>query len=85
MPNKDRGLHVLRQRKGETQEQTASALGMNYKTYNHYENQRRKPRDLDTLVAMADHFDVSVEELIWHLGARSGESGHSSSHATSTA
>jgi len=53
---------------GKSQVQVAKDLRMNYKTYNHFERKRRRPRDLETLVQLADYFGVSVEEIIWHLG-----------------
>lgn len=53
----------LRKKKGETQEQTASNLGLTRSAYSQYELGTRKP-DPDTLVKIANYFDKSTDYLL---------------------
>ena len=56
-------LKELRKKMGQKQEQVASKLGLNVRTYQNYELRRREP-DLNTLVQLADFFNVSLDELL---------------------
>ncbi len=59
-------LKVLRKRKKVTQQNVADYLGINLRTYQYYEGKDDKAHrpDLETLVALADFFEVSVDYLI---------------------
>lgn len=83
-----RGLKFLREKRGDNQRETAQALNLNYKRYNHFELGRRRPADYNIVLRMAEHFNVSVEEMMWHLGyedEHETEDIRSSSRAASTA
>nr|WP_122013398.1 helix-turn-helix transcriptional regulator [Maliibacterium massiliense] len=56
-------LKALRTQRGETQAQTAQAIGISRTTYANYERNYREP-DFDTLVKLAYHFDVSSDYLL---------------------
>ena len=53
----------IRTRKGLTQSEVASALGVSSVVYSRYENGKRQP-SIDTLVQMADIFGVTVDYLL---------------------
>ena len=55
-----------------TQQNTADYLGINLRTYQYYEGKDDKSHrpDLETLVALADLFEVSVDYLIGRTDAR---------------
>ena len=53
----------IRIRKGLTQSEVASALGVSSVVYSRYENGKRQP-SIDTLVQMADIFGVTVDYLL---------------------
>ena len=55
-------LKELRLEKGETQEQTAKALGVSAICYLHYEKNQREP-SFDLLVKIAQHFNISLDYL----------------------
>lgn len=55
-------LKEVRLEKGETQEQTAKALGITSVCYLHYEKSQREP-SFDLLVKIARHFCVSLDYL----------------------
>ncbi len=55
-------MKELRQEKGETQEQTASALGVSAVCYLHYEKNQREP-SFDLLIKIARYFNVSLDYL----------------------
>ena len=57
-------LKTLRDMKGETQEQTASACGIGRNAYASYEAGSRVPRD-PVKVVIANHFDVTITELFF--------------------
>ncbi len=56
-------LKELRNKMGKKQEEVASKLGLNARTYQNYELGRRQP-DLETLIQLADFFNVSLDELL---------------------
>ena len=53
----------LREKRGWTQEELASTVGITRAALSHYEKNRRKP-DFETLTLLADRFDVSIDYLI---------------------
>lgn len=53
----------IRLRKGLTQSEVASALGVSSVVYSRYENGKRQP-SIDTLIQMADIFGVTVDYLL---------------------
>ncbi len=53
----------IRLRKGLTQSEVASALGVSSVVYSRYENGKRQP-SIDILVQMADIFGVTVDSLL---------------------
>ena len=53
----------LRQERGETQQEVANLLGISRGAYANIENGKRKP-DFETIFALADHFEVSVDYLL---------------------
>ena len=55
-------LRKGRTQRNMTQQDVANHLGINIRTYQYYEGGREP--DLETLVAIADLFDVSLDELV---------------------
>ena len=55
-------MKELRCERGETQTQVAEAIGITLRQYQRYEAGTQKP-GLDYLIALADHFDVSLDYL----------------------
>ncbi len=58
-------LKELRKTYKITQLETANALNIPLRTYNAYENGEYQP-NIETLIKIADYFDVSVDYLIGH-------------------
>lgn len=56
-------LSFLRKKKGLTQAEVATALGLKRNTFSNYETTHSEP-DLDTLEKIASFFDISMDELI---------------------
>lgn len=56
-------LKFLRESKKMTQQRLAIELNMNQNTLSRYENLKRQA-DYDTLILIADYFDVSVDYLL---------------------
>jgi len=56
-------LKEFRSLMGYTPSEMASYLGMTERGYRYYESGQRKPT-LDTLVFIADYFNVSLDELV---------------------
>lgn len=56
-------LRMLRENKGYNQEKIANLCGLSTSTIGMYEQGRRQP-DNDTLVKLADIFDVSIDYLL---------------------
>ena len=55
-------LKELRKAMGLTQEGLASTLGLSRVNYTRYETNKARP-DFETLVLIADFFDISLDEL----------------------
>lgn len=56
-------LQKARKQKGLTQKEVAAYLQMTERSYQHYEGNRRRP-DYETLVTLADLFDVTTDYLL---------------------
>ena len=56
-------LRELRKEQGETQKQVAAAIGIGERPYQYLESGEHRP-SLDTLIALADHFGVSLERRL---------------------
>lgn len=56
-------IKELRKRIGLKQDEVATKLGLNVRTYQNYELGRRQP-DLKTVIQIADFFNVSLDELL---------------------
>jgi repressor LexA len=56
-------LLSLRKKKGITQKELASYLGISRQAYANYEAQTREP-PIETLIQLADFFEISVDELL---------------------
>ena len=56
-------LLQLRKSRGLKQTEIASKIGIHWRTYQTYEHGEREP-SLSTLVALADFYDMSIDELI---------------------
>lgn len=59
-------LKEIRNKKKETQKETANAIGINRSLYSHYENGIRIPR-VDIAKKIAAHFGVKVEQIIFKI------------------
>lgn len=55
-------LKALRKERGETQKQVAAAIGIRERPYQYLESGEHQP-SLDTFIALADHFGVSLDYL----------------------
>ena len=56
-------LRYLRESKGLTQKDIANGIDIGLHTYQRYEYGEREPQ-LSTLVALADFYDLSLDELV---------------------
>lgn len=56
-------LIQLKNERGLLQKDIARDVGLALRTYQYYETGQRKP-DSDTLIALADYFDVSLDYLV---------------------
>lgn len=56
-------LRELRVKMNKTQEQVANDLKLKKQTYQNYELQKREP-DIQTLIQLADYFNVSIDKLL---------------------
>ena len=56
-------LQGLRKERGLTQKDMAEQLGISTRTYQYYEGDEHRP-DIETLWALADYFDVSIDYLV---------------------
>ncbi len=65
-------IKELRMSKGLSLRELGSKLNIDYSTLGHYESGRRRP-DFDTLVKLADYFDVSIDYLLVRTNDPSGE------------
>lgn len=57
-----RRMRALRIERGETQVQAAQDIGITDRQYQRFEARKQKP-GLDVLIAIADHFGVSIDYL----------------------
>ena len=53
----------MRKKKNLTQEEMSKILNLGSKTYKNYENRITEP-SIETLVKLADYFNVSIDELV---------------------
>ena len=53
----------LRQKKGLKQQEVATGTGLSLRGYQNYERGLREP-SLSTLIALADFYDLSLDELV---------------------
>lgn len=58
-----KNLRELRKRKNLTQEEMSKILNLGSTTYKNYENKITEP-SIETLVKLADYFNVSIDELV---------------------
>jgi len=58
-----KGLVEIRKKKGFSQQKVAMALNISREALSYYENGKRNP-DLNTLIAMSNYFNVSIDYLI---------------------
>ena len=58
-----KNLKVLRESSGVSQQKLADAIGSNQQSVHRYENGDYEP-DIQTLILLADYFDVSVDFLV---------------------
>ncbi|MBR1431654.1 helix-turn-helix transcriptional regulator [Ruminococcus sp.] len=56
-------LKELRQEKGDTQSDVASALNISQKAYSYYERGEREP-SIDMLIQISNYFNVTVDYLL---------------------
>ena len=56
-------LLYLREKRGLKQTDVAAAIGITERGYRNYERGRREPA-LSTLIALADFYDLSLDELV---------------------
>jgi len=56
-------LKILRKRLGQSQEETASALGLTRSSYSGYENGVAQP-SVENLMAFSDYFQLSIDDLV---------------------
>lgn len=56
-------LRCLREIRGLTQKEAAKRMGISRTTYSNYESGNREP-DIDTLVKIADFYEVSIDFLV---------------------
>lgn len=64
MPNYfQTNVFILRKNKGETQEETAIALGLKRNTLSNYETGHSEP-DIENILKISSYFDVSAEDLL---------------------
>ena len=64
MSNIGKNITKLRKEKGITQEQLAERLHVTRQAVSHWENGKTHP-DIDILTALAEYFEISIEELIY--------------------
>ena len=62
----DMKLRELREQKGVTQKEVATAIGCTATVYSRYEREEREP-DIAMLCSLADYFEVSTDILIGYI------------------
>ena len=65
-------LRELREQKGVTQKEAATAVGCTSTVYSRYERGEREP-DISTLCSLADYFKVSIDSIIGYSCKRKTE------------
>lgn len=65
-------LRELREQKGVTQKEVATAVGCTATVYSRYEREEREP-DISTLCSLADYFEVSIDSLIGYSNKQKSE------------
>ena len=60
----------LREKQGASQKELAQELGISLHTYQRYEYGEKEPR-MSTLIALADYYKVSLDELVCREWPRS--------------
>ena len=65
-------LRELREQKGVTQKEVATAVGCTSTVYSRYERGEREP-DISTLCSLADYFKVSIDSIIGYSCKRKNE------------
>ena len=65
-------LRELREQKGVTQKEVATAVGCTSTVYSRYERGEREP-DISTLCSLADYFKVSIDSIIGYSCKRKTE------------
>lgn len=58
-----KNLKAIRHARGISQQTLANAMGITQQSINKYENHKIEP-DINTLIALADYFDVTVDYLV---------------------
>ncbi|MCI9264526.1 MAG: helix-turn-helix transcriptional regulator [Oscillospiraceae bacterium] len=69
-----KNLRSFRLNKGLSQQQLAAVIGTTQQSINKYENHATEP-DIQTLIRLADCFQVSIDELVGHTPQPSGDPG----------
>ena len=64
-----KNLRKLRLSKGISQQQLADVIGTTQQSINKYENHSTEP-DIDTLVKLADYFEISIDYLVGHTSSK---------------
>ena len=62
-------LRELREQKGVTQKEVATAIGCTATVYSRYEREEREP-DIATLCSLANYFQVSTDTLIGYTKSK---------------
>lgn len=71
-------LKNLRTESGKTQQQIADYLGISRAAYSHFENERNEP-DRETLIKIANYFNVSIDYLLGLTKLRNSSSDNTES------
>ena len=69
-----KNLRGFRLNKGLSQQQLAAIIGTTQQSINKYENHATEP-DIQTLIRLADCFQVSIDELVGYTPQSSGDPG----------
>ncbi|WP_300382392.1 helix-turn-helix transcriptional regulator [Clostridium sp.] len=64
-------LKILREDKDVTQKELGAAVGVSDRVIGYYESNDRFPKDENTLKALADYFNVSVDYLLGRADTKS--------------
>ena len=69
MNNRLKNLKLLRAEKGVSQQKVADAINSNQQSIHRYENGDYQP-DIETLIALADYFDTSIDYIVGRTDIR---------------